>query len=166
MSCLSDIQKCIHQDALIDGNAKNFLEEKGTNTKVQIQTNGQYLQYDFEKIKQPLFPFFKKTTEVKGLNAIADKILFLEDNKGLLWVFIIELKENKGNPIHQIVATNHLIEYIINSVNRICKSNYKPNIRGIGYSRLVRPTTKLKTIYKNNIAFVSGDKLILSNYLI
>jgi len=166
MGSLTDIQKCIHQDALIEGNAKNFLEEKSTSTKVQIQATGQYLQYDFEKIRQPLFPFFKKSDETKGLNSIADKVLFSEDNKGNLWVIIVELKANKGNPIHQIVATSLFVEYLIHSVNRICKTNYKPKIRGIGYSKAVRPTTKPKTIYTKDIAFVSGDKFILSNYLV
>jgi hypothetical protein len=119
MGSLTDIQKCIHTDALIEGNQKNFLEEKGTNTKVQIQSTGQYLQYDFEKIKQPLFPFFNKTGESKGLNAIADKVLFHEDAKGKLWVFIVELKKSNGNPIPQIIATDLFIKYLIKSINRI-----------------------------------------------
>jgi hypothetical protein len=166
MGSLTDIQKCIHQDALIKGTAKNFLEEKGTSTKVQIQAAGQYLQFDFEKIKQPLFPFFKKSEETKGLNAIADKVLFSEDNKGNLWVIIIELKANKGNPIPQIVATRLFVDYLIDSVNRICNTTYKPKIRGIGYSKGIRPSTKPKTIYTKDIAYVSGDKFILSNYLV
>ena len=167
MSCLGDIQKCIHKSAIIEGVGRNFLEEKGTNTKVQLCTDGKYLLYDFEKIKQPLFPFFERSAEVKGLNSIADKVIFIEDSKDELWVFVIELKQNKGNPQTQLFATKLFVEFLLKSVNRFCKTNYKPKIRGIGYSKNYRPNTKPKNPYdKVNNAYVTGDKLILSNYLI
>ena len=167
MSCLDDIKKCIHKSAEVEGDARNYLEEKKTNTKVQIRTNGQYLLYDFEKVKPRLFTFFENTKEVKGLNKIADNVLFIEDNKGALWVFVIELKQNNGMPDKQLYATKQFVLYLLNSINRACKKDYKPNVRGIGYSKKCRPTTKPKYPYDSNKnAYVSGDKLILSNYLI
>jgi len=165
MSCLSDITKCIHSSALIVGIERNYLEEKATKTKVQLNTGGQYLLYDFERIKKPLFPFFENNSQVKGLNAIADKILFSEDSKGKIWVFIIELKQGKGDPKKQLFATKQLIMFILDSINRICKTEYKVEMRGLGYSKRFRPTTRARKIYDhNNIAFFSGDKLNLSNY--
>jgi len=125
MSCLSDITKCIHSSALIVGIERNYLEEKATKTKVQLNTGGQYLLYDFERIKKPLFPFFENNSQVKGLNAIADKILFSEDSKGKIWVFIIELKQGKGDPKKQLFATKQLIMFILDSINRIVRPNIK-----------------------------------------
>lgn len=167
MSCLNDIKKCIHKSAIIEGVGRNFLEEKRTNTKVQLCTDGAYLIYDFEKVKQPLFPFFERTEEVKGLNVIADRVLFIEDSKNELWVFVIELKQSKGNPQPQLIATKQFVEFLLHSINRLCKTKYIPKVRGIGYSKNFRPTTKPKNPYdKINNTYISGDKLILSNYLI
>ena len=164
MSCLSDIKKCIQKIALIEGKERNYLEEKATKTKILLNTEGQYLLYDFERIKQPLFPFFESNEDVKGLNAIADKILFTEDNKGKIWVFIIELKQGKGSPQNQLFATKQLIIYILESINRTCKTDYKAELRGLGYSKKFRPTTKQKTYDKHNNAYFCGERLILSNY--
>lgn len=167
MSCLTDIKACIKSKALIEGAARNHLEEKKTNTKIQLSTDGAYLQYDFEKITQPLFPFFENTSDVRGLNAIADKVVFSEDKNGNVWAFIIELKLGKGNPDKQIHSTKQFIEYILASVNRVRKTNYKINIRGLGYSKNNRPTTKIKNPYNNNgISYFTGNKLNLAFYRI
>lgn len=167
MSCLTDIKACIKTTALVDGTAKNFLEERKTSTKIQISTDGQYLQYDFEKIRQPLFPFFENTSDVKGLNAIADKVIFSEDRNGNVWVFIIELKLGKGDPNKQIYSTKQFIEYLLASINRVCKTNYNVNIRGLGYSKNYRPPTKFKNPYNtNSVAYFTGDKINLALYRI
>jgi hypothetical protein len=167
MSCLTDIQACIKSTALVDGASKNHLEERQTSTKIQITTDGAYLQYDFEKIRQPLFPFFEATSAVKGLNSIADKVIFSEDKRGNVWVFIIELKLGKGNHDKQIHATKQFIQYLITSINRVCRTNHNITIRGLGYSKNHRPTTKFKNPYNTNeIAYFTGNKLNLSLYRI
>lgn len=166
MGCLEDIRTCINKVAQIEGSDRNFLEEKKTGTKIQIVTEGQYLLYDFEKIKQPLFPFFERTETVAGLNAIADKVLITVDKKNVLWILVVELKKNNGNPQNQLYATRQFMNYIIESVNRQCKADYKAELRGLGYSKLIRPTTRPGNIYDiNKNAFFSGDVLKVVHYL-
>ena len=165
MICLNDIRECIHHSALVEGNARNFLEEQKTNTKIQLCVDGQYLLYDFEKIEQPLFPFFEKG--VKGLNAIADKVIFTEDSDGNLWAFVIELKQGKADPSSQLHATKQFVKYVLESISRACKTEYKVELRGLGYSKNHRPTTKLKNPYdKFQNALFTGKKLFLSYYQI
>lgn len=165
MSLLSDIESIINRNALIEGKDKNYLEEKLTSTKVKINADGQYLLYDFERIKKPLLPFFEQTGEhIGGLNAVADKVIITDDKNGKLWFFIIELKAGKVNPGNQIYATKQLINFIIESINRHLKVRLSSEIRGLGYSK-IRPSTKSKKIYDNNKnAFFTGDKLELKLY--
>ncbi len=122
MSFISHIQQSINSKAEITGTDKNTLKEKRTTTKVQLQTTGSYLLYDFELIKQPLFPFFAKNEETKGLNSIADYVIFTE-SKGKLFAVVVELKKNEGRPENQLYATKQFLQYLINSVNRIFKVN-------------------------------------------
>lgn len=167
MSFIQDLKKHINNVAEISGVEKNTLIEKKVKppTKVQLQTEGVYLLYDFERLKEP-FPFFEKTEGTKGLNAIADYVIFTE-NKGRLWAIIIELKNKKGDPKNQLFATRQFATYLIESINRQCKKQYKVEIRGIAYSKLNRPTTNLKKPYnKINNAYISGNKLNLTNFLI
>lgn len=167
MGFIEDIKKCINTNAEIAGVERNTLIEKKAKppTKVQLQTEGVYLLYDFEKLKNP-FPFFEKTEEAKGLNAIADYVIFTE-NKDKLWAVIIELKNGKGDPKNQIFATKQFASYLIESINRQCKKKYKVEIRGIAYSKLTRPTTNPRKPYdKLNNAYISGSKLNLTNYLV
>lgn len=168
MSSLSNIESIINKAALISGSNRNLLEEKQTNTKIQLNADGPYLLYDFEKIKKPLLPFFEQTgTNLSGLNAVADKVIITEDNKGKLWVFIVELKEGKANPQSQIYATKQLMNFIIESVNRHYNVKYQPEVRGLGYSKRIRPQTKPKNPYnKFNNAFFTGNKLDLKLYKI
>lgn len=168
MSLLSNIEGIINRKALIEGIERNFLEEKQTSTKVKINADGPYLLYDFEKIKKPLLPFFEQNGQnIAGLNVVADKIIISEDSNGKLWIFVVELKVGKMNPENQIYATKQLMAFIIESVNRQCKVRYEPEIRGLGYSKNNRPSTKFKSPYnKNNNAFFTGDKLELKLYKI
>ncbi len=167
MSFIIDLKKHINNVAEISGVERNTLIEKKVKpfTKVQLQTERVYLLYDFERLKDP-FPFFEKTEDTKGLNAIADYVIFTE-NKDKLWAVIIELKNGKGNPKNQIFATKQFASYLIESINRQCKKEYKVEIRGIAYSKLYRPTTNLKKPYdKYNNTYISGNKLNLTNFLI
>lgn len=167
MSFIEDLKKCINDKAEVTGTDKNTLIETKAKppTKVQLQTEGSYLLYDFEKLKNP-FPFFATTEDTKGLNAIADYIIFTE-NKGQLWAVVVELKNKKGDPRNQLYATKQFVEYLINSINRQCKQNYKVEMRGIAYSKLVRQPTNLRKPYdKIKNTYISGDKLNLSNFLV
>lgn len=161
MGFLDDINKCIHSDARVDGREKNYLVEERTRTKVQIKSDGQYLLYDFEKIRG-LFPFFEN--DIAGLKSIADNVVFNSDERGNHWVFVIELK-NKEVKSTQIYATKQFIDYLIKTINRVCSKSYTPSVRGLGYSKLYRPPTNLKKIYNNhNNAFFSGYSFNLSYY--
>jgi hypothetical protein len=168
MSLLSNIESIINKSALIIGSERNFLEEKRTSTKIQLNADGLYLLYDFERIKKPLLPFFEQIGgNLVGLNSVADKVIITEDKNGKLWVFIVELKEGRANPKNQIFATKQLMIFIIESVNRQFKVKYEPEIRGLGYSKRIRPVTKPKSPYdKNNNAFFTGNKLDLKLYKI
>lgn len=161
MSFLDDINRCIHSDARVDGKEKNYLVEERTRTKVQIKSDGQYLLYDFEKIKG-LFPFFEN--DIAGLKSIADNVVFNSDERGNHWVFVIELKNKEVKP-NQIYATKQFIDYIIKSINRACSKSYAPSVRGLGYSKQYRPPTNLKKIYDGHKnAYFTGDSFNLSNF--
>ncbi len=168
MSSLVKIESLINKVALVIGSNRNLLEEKKTNTKIQLNADGPYLLYDFEKIKKPLLPFFEQIgTNLSGLNVVADKVIITEDNKGKLWVFIVELKEGRANPENQIHATKQLMNFIVETINRHCNVKYQPEVRGLGYSKRIRPTTKYKNPYnKHKNAFFTGDKLDLKLYKI
>lgn len=167
MSFIDDIKKCVHSKCEIVGLERNFLVEKKIKQplKIQLQTEGTYLLYDFEKLPE-IFPFFAKTADSKGLNAIADYVVFTEKN-GMLWAIIVELKKKDGDPRNQLYATKQFVKYIVESVNRQCKKEYKIELRGIAHSTLTRPKTSSKKPYDiNNNTFVNVKKLNLSNFLI
>lgn len=103
---------------------------------------------------------------VKGLNSIADYVLFTQ-KEDVLFVVVIELKNKNGDPRVQLSATKLFAEYLVDSVNRQCKQNYKVEFRGIAHSKLYRPPINLKKLYDNyKNAYITGDKLNLSNFLI
>jgi hypothetical protein len=164
MSYLDEINSCIEKSALVTGVSQSFLEEKKTETKVKLTSKGKYLQYDFEKIKPRLFPFFENAG-VPGLHAIADKVLFVEGNKDVVWVFVIELKQNKGGAYKQIEATKLFVDFLIASVNRACKTTCILKVRGFAYSKMYRPLTKVRKPFDEwNNTHISGESLIISNY--
>jgi hypothetical protein len=164
MSYLDEINSCIEKSALVTGVSQSFLEEKKTETKVKLTSKGKYLQYDFEKIKPRLFPFFENAG-VPGLHAIADKVLFVEGNKDVVWVFVIELKQNKGGAYKQIEATKLFVDFLIASVNRACKTTCTLKVRGFAYSKMYRPLTKVRKPFDEwNNTHISGESLIISNY--
>lgn len=166
MSYLDEINKCIEKSALVTGVSQNYLEEKLTHTKVKVSSMGKYLQYDFEKVKPRLFLFFENAG-VPGLHAIADKVLFIEGNKDVVWVFVIELKQNKGGAYKQIEATKLFVDFLISSVNRACNTSCTLKVRGFAYSKMWRPLTKVKKPFDElNNTHISGESLIISNYFI
>lgn len=61
MSFIDDVKICINTNAEIKGMDRNFLIETKVKPpfKVQLKTEGIYLLYDFEKLKDP-YPFSQK----------------------------------------------------------------------------------------------------------
>ncbi len=164
MSFLTDLQKCINTKAEIIGKNRNFLIEPKTNTKLSLTTSSSYLLYDFELVKPRLYPFFAETENVKGLNSIADYVIFSEFNDKL-WAVVVELKNGGGNPNAQIWGTTLFIDYLVKSVNRQCSKAYKVEHRAIAHSKFKRPPTQLKLKPKHNITQAYGDVIELVNYL-
>lgn len=167
MGFIEDVKKCINNKCEVIGTDKNFLVENKTKPqlKIALQTEGPYLLYNFELLKD-VFPFFSKTNEAKGLNVVADYVVFTEKG-GRLWCVVIELKRKNGDPRNQLSATKEFVFYLVDSVNRHCKKKYDIEMRGIAYSRLTRPKTNLKKPFDINFnAFLTGDKINLTNFLI
>ncbi len=164
---LVKIQECITADALVKDD--KYLVEPANKTKqnrtnIKLSTNSQYLLYSFEQIKKPLFPFFNNSNNPPtGLNAIADYVVFTDKH-----VFVIELKGNK-NPESQLWATKQLVKYLINSINRVSKINYEPEIRGLSNSThpKFRPSTNVgKNPYDSHEnAKINQEELILDYYM-
>lgn len=164
MGFITDIESCIASDAILTGEEKNFLTENGTSTKVQLKTEGNYINCDFEKLGNPLFPFFNRNKA--DLCKISDNVLFFE-KQDKLWCLIIELKEKGGSPKKQLLATRLLVKYIIESTNRVCKKNYTLEFRMIGYSKKIRPKTKAKIKYQEGFIQIGGlGSIYTESYLI
>ncbi len=159
---LSNIQEIIHQSCEIQGDDKKQLKELNENMIVSIKANGQYLLYDFEKIKGGnLFPFFLKSENLSKVHSIADYVLF-STKKDTLFIIIFELKKGRKDPKPQLNATSIFVNFIIESVCRVKKVTVKREIRKIGITKNFKQSIKPTKFYdKNNFAFYSGDKINL-----
>lgn len=162
MDMLSEVESCIAESAIVRGNNKNYIKENST--EIQLKTKGTFLNCNFEDVKQPHFPLFNK--DIKGLCSIADSVIFTE-RKGVLWVLIFEIKEKKCNQKSQLIATKLFVEYLLKSIDRVYRRKIKYEIRLLGYSEKIRPTTKNRPKYQDGYMQIGRLKeLRLNNYLV
>lgn len=166
---LAYFRECISENYIVSDGEKNLLKAPNEGIYIKIKSKGRYLLYEFDRNTggTKLFPFFK---EVPRLNAIADYVIIGIKQK-TIHVLVIELKQKDGNPLPQIQATKHFMEYLIKSVSRIKKQDHsfypsKMKLRGICYSKNSKGTTKMEVEYnKFGNTYLSGNVLWLESYL-
>ncbi|AMM51871.1 hypothetical protein TH61_12745 [Rufibacter sp. DG15C] len=128
------------------------------------------INYKFDKelskdYKGGLFPFFAKT---KGICSICDYIIFAEKDK-TLYALIIELKRGRNTTTPQLNAAECFVNYIINTTNRIHKTNLNPLIRKISiheYKLKKRNTVSREINYDSNYHHdFKHDIFLVSSFL-
>lgn len=128
MKILNDIGYILHDNFKCK---KNYFEEEDAKMQLPIKTEGcQFILYKFDKqlgkeYKGGLFPFFAKN---KGVCKISDYILFAE-RENTLYVLVIEMKRGDEQTLPQLKAALAFAKYIIETVNRVKGTHYKPEIR-------------------------------------
>ena len=164
MSILNKINEAIHSSCEITGNAKKVLEEAQEDMTVKLKTTGQYLLYDFERIKGgDVYPFFESKGN-EGLKSIADYVIFAE-KKQKLYVLIIELKLGRTNPKPQLYATRAFLEFMVKRIAWVKKVSPDVEYRMIGISKNVRKKVSKKIYDENGYCGFSGTELKLDVYL-
>lgn len=124
MGFLEDIEKI-----LSDNYKENLLIEK--DITFNIKTRGSFNLYKYDKEgEKDLLPFINR---VEGAKKQADAVIFLESKGNTPYVLICEMKDGDriGEAKKQYLASRSLVEFIINTVNRVCQTNYSPKIKGI-----------------------------------
>jgi hypothetical protein len=109
------IKQLLHDDYLEKGNDAKRLREEGIMERKIISHGIDYLLYRYDPDKVNIFPFFAKTS---GLRKICDYFLFATE--GLhLHILLIELKLGTESANQQLIASEYLAEFILNSAKRI-----------------------------------------------
>ena len=148
------------------------LEEKKEGMSIRI--DGSQVKYemfsfdrDLDKTNYPkgLYPFFNK---VRGAHSVCDYTIFVT-NGSELYVLLVELKKGDSDTAPQLKAGECMARYIVETVNRLNKTNYVPQYRHISVkgSHLVRKgKTKMQpVIYTNNAATFEGRIFCLKEFL-
>lgn len=173
---LTDVEQCLHSNYKMPTGTKRLKEAK-SNTYVTLVSKGRFLLYSFDLQLRgtDLFPFF--STKKSKLRKVCDYILFcIRQSDGQPFVLIIELK-TKMDPMAQLWATKHLVDFLIKRINAACNSNYQPEIRKIGILEAMPKniqhkyrsgsTRAGKIIYDaDNTACILGKKFVIADYLI
>lgn len=108
-------------------------EEKDEKMSISVKTDGcKCVIFSFDRklgkeYKGGLFPFFVKK---EGVNSVNDYMVFAE-RSGRLYCLLIELKKGNQHTFPQLRAGHELAKFIINTLNRVKKSNYNPEYRFI-----------------------------------
>lgn len=168
MKILDDIDYVLENDFKCND---SYFEESNERMHIPIKKDGcQLILYKFDKelgreYKGGLFPFFKKN---KSVCKISDYILFAAKS-GILYVLIIELKKGKESTMPQIKAATIFTKYIIDTVNRVRGTSYKPQIRFISIHKykIRKKNIKEKGIkYINNHCNVTSVNFNVKLYLV
>lgn len=172
---ISKIDEVLNSDFKIDHITE--LKEKQRDVDMSIKfraiKNRPISVYKFDKDlcknKYPnsLLPFLNKGRE--GVAAICDYFIFVKDG-GRLFVLLIELKKGKKKATEQLKASECLVQFIVSTVNRVCKLSVKAEIRKITIreSGIIKkgPTKKSKIKYDKDGFFVFKDSnFYLDKYL-
>lgn len=161
---LHHFEECIDKTFAVTGEASKRLIAEQETISIQIKSQGKYLLYEFDKPNKDIYPFFNPVPTLK----IKADYLILKQHKGKIYALIVELKQKNGNPLPQIQATKHFVEYIIKCVSRVKKADYSDNLklRGIKYSKLRKSSTAPLVEYdKFKNILLTGNVLNLELYL-
>lgn len=139
------------------------LRESQANMLLDIANHGRrYLLYQFDKIVNSkggkaidLQPYFKANESVKSM---CDYFLFCWEN-GKLFVLLIELKRGKDKVTTQLYAGEIFAHYLINTLNRVEKTTYKPEVRFVSVrdSHIVKKGTSMKPVEYNKDFFCTFE---------
>jgi hypothetical protein len=135
-----------------------------------VSDNKRFLSFSFDKqlpvkdYPKGLFPFFNRG-EPK-VTSFCDYIIFTE-NKGELFILLIELKKGGDNVTKQLNAAHCFSNYIISTVNRVYNKNISAQIRQISIrERHIKPKQMQKEIeYINDFHTFCDSKFWLKKYL-
>jgi hypothetical protein len=129
MSNLAIIEEILH--SRYKPMEQNFLIEENKDGKKQafemkykiVKRPGIY--HHLFRYEEDALPFFD--TGISGLKKMCDFILFAEDEREILYVFLIELKLGTDSAMKQLNAAKEFVQFIINSALRVGKeiSDYK-----------------------------------------
>lgn len=140
------------------------LEEVQIEMSLEINDHGKpYLLYSFDKVVKKskreksidLQPFFKSNAGVKSM---CDYFLFCYE-RGKLYVLLIELKQGEEQVTSQLAAGKLFATYLVNTLNRVEKLNYKPEIRKISVRdyHIARKGTAMKPVDYNQDSFCTFE---------
>jgi hypothetical protein len=110
------IKQLLHDDYLEKGGDAKILREKGVMERNIIGHRGiDYLLYRYDPDKINLFPYFAQTS---GLRKICDYFLFALEGQHL-HILLIELKLGTESALQQLIASEYLVKFILDSAKRI-----------------------------------------------
>ncbi len=110
------IKQLLHDDYLEKGSDAKILREEGVMERNIIGHPGvNYLLYRYDPDKVTLFPYFAKTS---GLRRVCDYFLFATEGQHL-HILLIELKLGTESATNQLIASECLAKFILNSAKRV-----------------------------------------------
>lgn len=128
---------------------QNILEEKGIMEMniSNVPYDASYMSFRLDPNRYDIFPFFETG---KGLRRICDYII-LVDFKDKLYILLVELKKSASEARQQLIATEHLMNYMISSAKRIQLPIDEQNIKlrkiRICYEKIKRNTRMHDVVY-------------------
>lgn len=130
MAFVEDIEEILHQDFSCK---ETCFEEKSADMLINVDRDGcRSTMYKYDKelgkeYKGGLFPFFAKN---KDVCKICDYIVFAE-RSGRQYVILVEMKTGKDSAKKQLLAAEVFSNYVIETLNRVKQTAYKPTIRKV-----------------------------------
>lgn len=156
MSFLTDLQYILSPEFIW---SNSYLEERSVSMRVDLANDGcQVLIFQLDKpldksYKGGLYPFFNRSNS--NVCKACDYILFSQC-KSEYFAIAIELKRGNSHTSYQLDAGLSFANFVIDTVNRVKRKNYKVNMRKISIKDSKRKRkTKMKDIeYDANLHHV------------
>lgn len=155
-SILSNVDNLLNSSYKATSNDE--LKEVQADMRLPIEKCGcRHLLYSFDKgDNNSLLPFFAPQ---QGVKSMCDYVMFCGcDNK--FYILLLELKTGKEPKKPQLLAGKCLVNYIIDTYNRIYKTNIAPEIRLIGVSErffIKKGTTRTKAVVYDSDGYVNFE---------
>lgn len=152
---LQCVGRCLDSSFLQNPKTSTLVENKPEGAQqIVLHGGGPKLIYSFDKDGVNLYPYF---TEETGLNSIADYVIFSQSSDGTPFVLIFELKKSKS-PVYQLLVTKIFCTFMLDRINKACKTGFNAEIRMIGLVENAKGSTNPRNIKYN-------DKTILTTSL-
>ena len=152
---LQCVGKCLDSSFLQNPRNSTLVENKPNGAQqIVLHGGGPKLIYSFDKDDVNLYPYFTKVT---GLNCVADYVVFSQSSDGTPFVLVFELKKTKS-PVYQLLVTKMFCTFMLDRINRACKTGFNAEIRMIGLVENAKGSTNPRNLKYN-------DKKILTTSL-